>query len=369
MPFDPSSETKVADPLRDRMKRQLPAFGRFLLALAIGTAGGALFWYLRTPLAWMLGAMTATMVAALARLPVATPGFVRLPMTALIGAMLGAGFHPGTFDRVGEWAVPLAGLLVFIAVCAVASYYYFRLLAGFDRPTAFFAGMPGGLIDMVILGAERGGDERMISLTHAARIFLVVLFLPFTIELALSVDLPPGVAQSTPLSAVTGESLIWMIGTIVVGYAGGALLRLPAKHLFGPMIASGLVHYFGLSDFALPAVLIAAAQIVIGATIGCRFAGTSPKLIVKVLALSAGSAAMLLVITFAFAATLSRMTGIGFAEMVLAYSPGGVVEMSLIALALSGDVAFVAIHHIVRVVLVIAGAAPLFAFLTRRRRD
>jgi membrane AbrB-like protein len=360
----PVTEDASPDPIAPRGGR-LPALGRFALALLIGTLGGALFWYLRTPLAWLLGAMSACMLASLVRLPVATPGFVREPTTALIGAMLGAGFHPGTFDGIGEWSVPLAGLIVFIAASTVASYLYFRMLGGFDRVTAFFAGMPGGLIDMVVMGGERGGDERLISLIHAARIFLVVLLLPFAIEVATGIDLPPGSAIHVPLSVLTVETVAWLIGTTVVGYAVGSLLMLPAKHLFGPMIASGIVHYFEFSDFALPSVIIAASQVVIGATIGCRFAGTKPALIVRILTLSVGSSALLLAITFGFAAALARATGIGFAEMVLAYSPGGVVEMSLIALAVAGDVAFVAIHHIVRVMIVIAGAVPLFMLFNR----
>lgn len=54
----------------------------------------------------------------------------------------------------------------------------------FDHPTASFAAMPGGSVEMVTLGAERGGYERKISLIHAARIFLVALSLPFLIQLA-----------------------------------------------------------------------------------------------------------------------------------------------------------------------------------------
>ena len=373
MPFDqapdPQTRAKVADPRREWLRRGLPPLGRFALAMIVGTIGGALFWYLRTPLAWLLGAMTFTVIASLARWPVATPGFVRLPMTALIGTMLGAGFHPGTFDGIDEWYVPLSGLLVFMTIAATTSYVYFRRIGGFDRPTAFFSGMPGGLIDMVVMGGERGGDERLIALIHAARVFLVVLILPFAIELIVGIDLPPGAVDPVPLSALTVETIAWLIGTTVVGYAAGGLLRLPARHLFGPMIASGIVHYFGWSDFAMPAVLIATAQVVIGATIGSRFSEASPQLVLRVLTLSVGSSALLLAITFTFALTLSRLTGIGFAEMVLAYAPGGVVEMSLIALALSGDVAFVAVHHIVRVMMVIAGAIPIYALLERRRRE
>jgi uncharacterized membrane protein AbrB (regulator of aidB expression) len=44
--------------------------------------------------------------------------------------------------------------------------------------------------------------------------------------------------------------------------------------------------------------------------------------------------------------------------LVLAYAPGGVTEMSLIALTLNAGVAFVATHHIARIFIAV-GLMPL----------
>ncbi|WP_210207160.1 AbrB family transcriptional regulator [Sinorhizobium fredii] len=79
-------------------------------------------------------------------------------MTAAIGAMLGTSFSPAVFAHAPSWLIALAGMAVFIGAAGGISYLYFRWIAGFDQPTAFFAGMPGGLVEMVTLGAERGGS-------------------------------------------------------------------------------------------------------------------------------------------------------------------------------------------------------------------
>ncbi len=50
----------------------------------------------------------------------------------------------------------------------------------------------------------------------------------------------------------------------------------------------------------------------------------------------------------------------------LAYSPGGLTEMSLLALAMGQDVAFVTTIHLVRILLVIGGAALLWRLLAGR---
>ncbi len=51
----------------------------------------------------------------------------------------------------------------------------------------------------------------------------------------------------------------------------------------------------------------------------------------------------------------------------LAFAPGGLAEMSLIAIAINADAAFVATHHVVRIFLIVV-LAPLAFRLTRRRR-
>jgi uncharacterized protein len=66
-----------------------------------------------------------------------------------------------------------------------------------------------------------------------------------------------------------------------------------------------------------------------------------------------------------FAFAVSRLTGFDATTVMLAYSPGGLAEMSLIAIALNAEVALVAAHHIIRIVLVMVMAAPIFALMKR----
>jgi uncharacterized protein len=108
---------------------------------------------------------------------------------------------------------------------------------------------------------------------------------------------------------------------------------------------------------------------VLGTTIGCRFLGTPPKEILRVLLVSLGSTAILIAITLAFGYAVARVSSHGAIPLILAYSPGGLAEMSLVALALHIEVAFVAAHHIVRVFLVMVGAGLVFGFTPAARKD
>ncbi|GGG65192.1 monooxygenase [Salipiger pallidus] len=331
----------------------------FAMALALGTLGGALFTWIGMPLSWMLGAMTATGLAAIMALPV--KGFVkaRPPMSAVIGAMLGSQFGPHTLESAATWWPALLGLAAYLVVAAGICIFYLRKVARLDGPTAFFSAMPGGLVDMVLLGAERGGDERTIALMHSARIFLVVLGLPPVMMLATGADPVARAADWRPLTSMGMMDVIFLLGAIAVGTGLGKLLRLPAPFLIGPMLVSSLLHWSGTSGFAVPSAIIAAAQVVLGTTVGCRFAGISRRFVLRILAISAGSTALLLLVAVVFSFALHAVVDVPVAGMLLAFSPGGLAEMSLVALALKIEVSFVVVSHMVRIGLVILAAGLL----------
>ncbi|MFB2552896.1 AbrB family transcriptional regulator [Ensifer soli] len=335
------------------------ALPRLLLALAIAALGGMLFFFLHLPLAFMLGAMAATATAAILGLPVATPRSVRPPMTALIGVILGSAVTPDVFDAMPGWTLPLALLPLFLLVSATVSIVYFRRVAGLDLKTAYFCGMPGGLVEMVLLGAQHGADERTIALVHALRVFLVVLILPFFMQFALGLDL--GQRPATGAPAMPGlTDLAWVLVCLAGGSLAAHMLRLPLKFLLGPLLFSLALHLTGISRFHLPDWVAPAAQVVLGATIGCRFGGIDIRHLARILALCLGSVLLLLAVTAGFAALAASLDAHDFTAMLLAYSPGGLAEMSLVAYALHVEVMFVFALHVVRVVLVAFGAALVF---------
>jgi hypothetical protein len=81
--------------------------------------------------------------------------------------------------------------------------------------------------------------------------------------------------------------------------------------------------------------------------------------------LGAGGTFLMLLITLAFGGALHGLTGLPLPLLLLAFIPGGLPEMSLIALGLGADPAFVVTHHATRVFLVVLIALPIAAWLRR----
>ncbi|WP_084164712.1 AbrB family transcriptional regulator [Skermanella stibiiresistens] len=368
----PDMEAPLAAPppkgtWRDAIRRINP--GILCFTLALGTIGGALFAHFNMPLAWMIGSMVFCTAAAMAGLPVQVPNGLRSAMIMVLGIMLGSAFNPTILSRIGEWMVSLSGLAIYIVVGGTLGILFLRRVAHYDPITAFFTAVPGGLNEMVLIGGAMGGDDRTISVAHSARVIFVVLVIPIWFQFFQGYDpasrgpLGPGLLEVPPADLA-------LLASCTVGALLGRWLRLPAHMLVGPMLLSAIIHLAGLTSGKPPGVMIAAAQIVVGAALGSRFSGVRLSRIAHTLAVASGSTLMLLCVTTLFAVVLHWITDIPLPALVLAFAPGGLAEMSLVALALGVDAAFVSTHHIVRIVLIVSlvpVAFRLFRHFTGKR--
>jgi len=133
----------------------------------------------------------------------------------------------------------------------------------------------------------------------------------------------------------------------------GRVLHLPAFFLTGPLIASGIAHGMGWVQGVPPGWLVAVTQVVVGGGLGARFAGVGPALLRRALGLSVLYGAAVLAVAFGFAGLVQGFGVAPVAAAFLAFAPGGVAEMSLIALSLQYSVVFVTLHHVARILIAV----------------
>ncbi len=335
------------------------------IALAIGVLSGLLAYSLGLPLPWMLGPMIGNTIAAMLHAPTAGPAKLRPIVIPVIGVLLGSRISPDILSALGDWLVSFLVLPPFLMVAAGTSFMFYRKIGRYDPVTAYFSAMPGGLNEMLILGAEQGGNEKSIALAHASRILLVIGFVALYFGLVLGVTSSGQGRTWTGLWDVALTDYLILAACAVAGAFLGRLLRLPAAPILGPMLLSGAAHFFHLVTVPPPTVLVITAQIVMGTIIGCRFIGASAREVGRDLFLGIFSTLGMLATGLGFASVVAWLTGTHISQAFLAYSPGGLTEMSLLAFAMGGDIAYVSITHIVRIVLVIFSGPLVFRWLRR----
>lgn len=336
------------------------------LALIIGGMAGLLGFLIGMPLPWMLGPMIGVTIAALLRAPIKGPDGLRYFVIPAIGVMLGSAVNADTIGQLSTWGATLILLPLFLIVAAGASYTVYRRVGGYDTVTAFYCAMPGGLNEMLLLGEAAGGDGKRIALAHASRVLLVIFFVVLYFGIFLGVRSNASNTAWIALNALTIADYAMLIACGVVGVPLAKLIRLPAAPVFGPMILSGAAHIAGWVTVPPPSIIIILAQIVIGTVIGSRFLGSTPREILRDVGLAIPASLLMLIVAVGAAEIVVLMNDMPLSQSFLAYSPGGLTEMSLLTLTMGHDVAFVSITHIIRITVVIGVAPYVFAALRHR---
>ena len=333
---------------------------RITASFAIGLLGVAVFHVADLPLPWLLGPLTACLIAALAGVRLNGIALVNEGMRTILGVAVGATFTPALLaSMAGMWSTLLLIPVMVFAIGAIGVPYFQRLW-GYDFATSYYGAMPGGLQDMLVFGEEAGGNPRSLSLIHATRVMVIVFALPFILKGLWQADLssPPG----APAVDIGADQLLLMIACALIGWRVAKAIGMFGASILGPLIVAAAAAFAGLLQHRPPAEAIWAAQFFIGMSIGSKYSGITMAEVRRDLVAGLGFCILLILLTVIF---VEFVYGLGLApgmEALLAFAPGGQAELVVLALIVGADVAFVIAHHVLRIFVVILGA-PLFARL------
>lgn len=327
--------------------------------LALGAAGGAVAVALQLPLAMLLGSLLAVALFALMGWrpfwqPIHLPPKLRAAFIPVIGVAIGGAFTPEVVGQIPGWLPSLAAVLVYVPLVHFIGYHIYRW-GGVSPITAYYGAVPGGLAETVAMGEDAGGDIGMLVLFQFLRLILTIIAVPigFLILTGHAVGSGTGAIASVPAPlGLWDASLLILAGG--VGYVVARALRFPVAMLTGPLFGSAFVHLMGWTTGVPPVWAIALTQLVMGSGLGAMFAGMTGAALRRGAGLAVFATGCSLVIAVGFATGLYLTLGTPPWAAFLAFAPGGITEMSLIALSLQISAVFVTAHHLLRIVLSVA---------------
>ncbi|MEO1732155.1 MAG: AbrB family transcriptional regulator [Pseudomonadota bacterium] len=340
---------------------------RVVLTFAIALSGVGAFHTLDLPLPWLLGPIAACLFAALIGVQLKGVKPVNEAMRTVLGVAVGATLTPAVLATVPDMWPTLILVPLMVLLIGVFGIPYFQRIWGYDFATAYYSAMPGGLQDMLVFGEEAGASPRSLSLIHATRVLVIVSILPFILKGIWAADLtnPPGV----PIGTVPWGELALMVACALAGWRGAKWLGMFGASILGPLIVTAVVTQFGVLSNRPPAEAIWAAQFFIGMTVGTKYVGITMAEIRRDLAAAVGFCLILIALTLAFVEAIYISGLAPGMEALLAFAPGGQAELTVLALIVGADVAFVVAHHVCRLFVVILGAPIAMRVFSRRLRD
>jgi hypothetical protein len=319
--------------------------------MIFAAGGGALLGLIGVPAGWLSGSILAVAGASLAGRPMMIPTHLMRAIFVLIGISLGAVVTPETLHGMATYPLSIAVLLVAMAVISVGGAGYLRVIHNWGKVDAYLAAAPGGMSQVLALGAELGGDLRAIAIVQSIRVVVIAVGLPAGLSLfGLVGHAPPRITGPLNLAVVDELGILVAASSVVAIIA--YRIRFPGGLLFGAMLTSAVLHGSGLIHAVMPWWVANTAMVAMGAITGSRFANTPLRLLANFIAAAFGSFAVAVAISAIFAAILISVLSLHAAEVMIAFAPGSVDAMMLLALALNLDPVYVGAHHLTRIFFV-----------------
>jgi membrane AbrB-like protein len=309
---------------------------------------------------WLSGALILTVV--LGAFGLSPPLDTRLRDLAMLlaGVSMGAAVTPEAIASIARFPVSLFLLAMAIVAILAASTAVLVRFAGWPLRDAFFASAPGSLTAVLLIAASVRADVARIALLQTCRVFVLVMFLPTIITVI------------EPASPITGDpapvSAAGLGQLFAAAFLGAGLfhrMRVAGPLIMGGMAGSAVLTGSGLVAGGIPPAIGVLGFVLIGVFIGQRFRGVNLADLARILPAVILSLVTTLVVALLFVLAVILVVDVEFGPAAVAFAPGGLEAMTVLAVALGLDPLYVSVHHLFRFVFV----ASLVSFILKIRPD
>ena len=349
---------------------------RFLITLALALTGGFLFTLLQVPLSWLLGPMVFAFIGSRLlkeKLRPEWPSSIRDTALIMIGYSIGLSLTLDTIRQMGHQLPTMVLMTVLLLLFSGLIAVTFAKLSGLPLPTVLMGCIPGGLSQMVILAEDtKGIDITVVTFLQVSRLMMII----FCVPLLVFSPLFGGVHEAAKAMTDGSEGAYWAalfpgIVPLAIACVAAALLakriKMPSAYLLGPMIATAIIHGFGVDAPVLPSAMINAAQLMIGTYVGLLLRPESLKSKVRMTLLAVSSGIVLLVgRIIGLTVLLGKLHAIAPATAFLSMVPGGMDQMGIMAKEIHADIAIVSCYQLFRIWFIYFAVPPLLRLIFKR---
>ena len=329
---------------------------RVALTLAVAFAGGWLAGRLKLPAAAMLGGMFFVAALSITTGLAVLPANTRPVLQTLGGIMLGWSLDRAEVAKLRRMAGPVALLVVGMFAVTITLGLLLHRFGGLDLATALFSSCPGGVADIALIADELGAVAATVSVLQLFRLLGVYLIYPPILKRLhrRQGSEPPCGPQ---IDTQCNKPLHWgnVALTMAAGTAGGLallLLGVPAGGLVGGVIGAGV--WNGITGRgAFPPWLKPWVQAAVGALIGAQMTADSLHAVAGLAVPIVLITVTLLVFTMGLGLVMHKLFGMELTTALLATTPGGLQEISMMAADLGCNATQVVTLHTVRMLSVV----------------
>ena len=324
---------------------------KFLLVILISIPSAIVADYFNIPLAWMLGPMLAVSIAALSGIKIKMPKLALSSILIVLGLHIGNYIDQNLINQMTEWVWTSIIMFVYILISILIVSKYLQKFSGYNVKTSIFSAAPGALGPLMILAEHEKSDLSQVATSHLIRLIIIITVIPFFV-VNYSTNEALVIEKFNYLDQNHFHLLILLIGSISLIFVFDKI-GVPAALLSGTLVASGILQISEVASYKLPDESINFCLLILGASVGCRFADKSLKEVASNSFHSLVATVILVTLGLLAAIVATYFVDTNFLTLLLSFSPGGIYEVAVIAIAFDLDPNFVAFHHIIRLLMIL----------------
>lgn len=318
-----------------------------IVQILIACLGGLAFHVLGVPAAWLSGSAIAVTLWGLTPWAVPMPRALADAAMLISGASMGAAVTPAAIAAIGRYPSSVVLLVIAVLAISLASAFWLVRISGWRRDDAVLASVPGALSTVLAVAADRKAEVASIAIVQNMRLFVLIALLPSVVVLTGGGENTGALlGQGLPVESPGGMAFV-LLGGLALGVVFKKL-RVAAPVLLGATVVSTVSHATEFVTGVIPPVIATGGLVLIGIFIAERFRNIQRSTLRRALVAALGSLAIGMVVATLFAALASWVAGVDFANALVAFAPGGLEAMTVLALILGLDPLYVGIHHLVR---------------------
>jgi membrane AbrB-like protein len=324
---------------------------KFLIVILIGIPSAIIADYFNLPLAWMLGPMIAISILALSGLKVKMPKLALSFILIILGLHIGNYIDKNLINQMIDWIWTSVIMLGYIIICIIIVSKYLQKFSGYNEKAAIFSAAPGALGPLMILAEQEKTDLSQVATSHLIRLIIIITVIPFIIVNNISSEAVK-LEEYNYLSQNHFHLILLLVVSIFFIFLFDKL-KIPAALLSGTLFASGFLQISEVASYKLPDASINFCLLILGASVGCRFAEKTFKEVANNSFHSLIATTILVVLGLIAAFLASLFVDNNILTLILSFSPGGIYEVAVIAIAFDLEPDFVAFHHIIRLLFIL----------------
>ena len=323
----------------------------FALVIIVSIPSAFVAEFFNIPLAWFLGPMLATSIASLLGLNIKMPKLALSTTLILLGLYIGNYIDKSLFSQINQWAWTSLIMLIYIILSVLIVSKYLQVFSKYEKKTSIFSAAPGALGPLMILAEDEKSDLSQVATSHLIRLIIIITVFPFVVNSFYDAE-SIVVAENSLKNQNIIHLIILIISSIILIYFFDKF-KVPAALLSGTLFASGFLQIADIASYQFSPRIINYCLLILGASVGCRFADKSFGEIVRNALHSFVATFMLVVLGFIAAFIASLIIDKNFFTLLLSYCPGGIYEVAVIAIFFNLDPEFVSFHHIIRLLMIL----------------